>query len=152
MTGRSAPTLEQLADRAEISELMLTFGDSLDRRDWDAYANTFTEDGVFEIMGQRRTGRAEIAAGPARDLTVFARTQHFSSNHRIELAGDTATASHYLLAVHIPNADRPDEHADVGGQYRCQCVRTTEGWRFRRVELDIWWSGGSKFTLQPADS
>ncbi len=151
MSNRTATSLEQLLDEAEIKQLILTFGESLDRRDWEAYANTFTEDGVFEIMGQRRTGRAAIAAGPARDLTVFARTQHFSSNHRVQLAGDTATASHYLYAVHVLDAERPDEHADVGGQYRCQCVRTAEGWRFRSVELEIWWTGGSKFSLQPTE-
>ncbi len=151
MSTRTQLSLYQLADRAEITELILTFVRSLDRRDWDAYADTFTEDGVFEIMGQRRTGRAEIGAGPARDLEVFARTQHFSTNHTIELAGDTATATHYLLGVHIPDADRPDEHADIGGQYRCHCTRTPQGWRFHSVELEIWWTSGQEFAIQPAD-
>jgi hypothetical protein len=130
---------------------MLAFVHSLDRRDWKGYANTFSEDGVFEIMGQRRTGRAAIAAGPARDLGVFARTQHFLTNHTIELANDTATATHYLFAVHILDAGRPDEHADIGGQYRCQCTRTAEGWRFEHVELEIWWTAGQQLAIQPAD-
>jgi hypothetical protein len=135
------------ADRAEISQLLLTFVNSLDARDWGAYAGTFTVDGVFEIMGNQRVGRAEIAAGPARDLGGFARTQHLSSNHVIELAQDTATARHYLFAVHVPDADRPAEHADIGGQYTCQCVRTPEGWRFQSVALEIWWTAGEQFRL-----
>ena len=151
MSPASPASLDQLADRAEITQLMLTFVDSLDRRDWDAYAKTFTEDGVFEIMGQRRTGHDEIAAGPARDLGVFARTQHFSTNHTVELATDSATATHYLFGVHIPDADRPDEHADIGGAYRCECTRTAEGWRFRRVELEIWWTAGRQFAIRPAE-
>jgi uncharacterized protein (TIGR02246 family) len=135
-------------DEDEIRELMLTFGRALDERDWDAYSNTFAEDGAFEIMGQRRVGRAEIAAGPARDLTRFARTQHYSTNHRIEVDGDRATASHYLLAVHVPDADRPGEHADVGGRYMCECRRTSEGWRFSEVRLEIWWTRGIEFEIE----
>jgi ketosteroid isomerase-like protein len=151
MSAQAHPSLAELADRAEITTLMLTFVGSLDRRDWAGYAKTFTEDGVFEIMGQRRTGRADIAAGPERDLGGFARTQHFSTNHRIELEADTATATHDLFGVHVPDADRPDEHADIGGQYRCQCTRTTEGWRFEHVALEIWWTAGQQFGLQPHD-
>jgi uncharacterized protein (TIGR02246 family) len=139
-----------MSAEAEIRELMLAFARALDERDWDAYANTFAEDGVFEIMGQRRVGHAEIAAGPARDLTQFDRTQHYSTNHRIEVDGDRATASHYLLAVHVPDAERPNEHADVGGRYLCQCRRTSEGWHFSEVKLEIWWTRGVEFEIERA--
>jgi uncharacterized protein (TIGR02246 family) len=149
MSDRTA-TASTDADRAAISQLMITFVTSLDKRDWEAYANTFTVDGTFEILGQRRTGRPEIAAGPARDLGGFARTQHLSTNHVVELDGNTATASHYLFAVHVPDADRPAEHADIGGQYICRCVRTPEGWRFSTVSLSIWWTAGERFRLTPA--
>jgi uncharacterized protein (TIGR02246 family) len=135
-------------DEAEIRELMITFAQALDERDWDKYANTFAEDGAFEIMGQRRVGRAEIAAGPARDLTRFDRTQHYSTNHRVGVDGDRATASHYLLAIHVPDGTRPGEHADVGGRYLCECRRTLEGWRFSEVRLEIWWTRGVDFEIE----
>jgi uncharacterized protein (TIGR02246 family) len=142
--------LQRLLDEAEIRELMLTFARGLDERDWDAYAGTFAEDGAFEIMGQRRVGRSDIAAGPARDLTQFDRTQHYSTNHRIEIYGDRAAASHYLLAVHVPDAGKPSEHADVGGRYVCECRRTSEGWRFSEVKLEIWWTRGIEFEIEHA--
>jgi uncharacterized protein (TIGR02246 family) len=150
MTSEPSLGIQRLVDEAEISQLMLAFARGLDERDWKSYANTFTEDGVFEILGQRRVGRAEIAAGPARDLTRFARTQHFSSNHRIEIDGDVATASHHLLAVHVPDASRPAEHADIGGRYVCKCRRTDEGWRFSEVRLEIFWTGGIQFGIESA--
>src|ERR671923_1957348 len=100
--------LQRLIDEAEIRDLLLGFAHGLDGRDWATYASTFTEDGVFEILGQRRVGRAEIAAGPERDLTRFDRTQHFSTNHAIAIDGDTASARSYLLGVHIPRADEPE--------------------------------------------
>jgi uncharacterized protein (TIGR02246 family) len=140
--------LQRLVDEAEIRDLLLAFAHALDDKDWSAYAATFTEDGVFEILGQRRVGRAEIAAGPARDLTRFDRTQHFSTNHVIVLDGDVATARSYLLAVHIPDAEQATQHADIGGTYRCACRRTDEGWRFSHVALEVWWSAGGQFDIQ----
>jgi hypothetical protein len=134
-------------DRVDISELMITFVRSLDDQAWDAYAETFVEDGVFEILGQQRVGRSEIAAGPARDLSRYARTQHFSTNHQITLHGDSAEARHDLFAVHVPDSAHPERHADIGGVYRCNCVRTPSGWRFAKVQLEILWNAGADFAL-----
>jgi uncharacterized protein (TIGR02246 family) len=142
--------IQRLLDEAEIRELLLAFAHALDDKDWDAYAGTFTEDGVFEIFGQRRVGRAEIAAGPARDLTRFDRTQHFSTNHVIAVDGDEATARSYLFGVHLPDAAQPGRHADIGGSYRCACRRTDEGWKFSHVALDVWWNAGTTFGIEDA--
>jgi ketosteroid isomerase-like protein len=144
----SDAALQRLLDRAEISDLLLAFARALDTKDWDAYAATFAEDGEFRIFDQVRVGRDEIAAGPARDLTRFDRTQHFSTNHVIDVDGDRATAQSYMLAVHVPDASRPDEHADIGGTYRCECVRTGDGWRFARVEIEVWWTAGATFAIE----
>jgi uncharacterized protein (TIGR02246 family) len=142
--------LQRLLDEAEIRDLLLGFAHALDDNDWPAYAGTFTEDGVFEILGQRRVGRAEIAAGPERDLTRFDRTQHFSTNHVIAIDGDAATARSYLLAVHLPHANQPAVHTDIGGCYHCTCRRTDEGWRFTHVRLEVWWSAGTPFAIEDA--
>jgi uncharacterized protein (TIGR02246 family) len=152
MSGELEPLVQRLRDESDIRELMLMFVRGLDDRDWDAYANTFAEDGEFEIMGQRRVGRLEIAAGPERDLTKFDRTQHYSTNHRIELDGDRARASHDLLAIHIPDGARPTEHADIGGRYVCECRRTSAGWRFSEVRLEIFWTRGIEFELEHASA
>jgi uncharacterized protein (TIGR02246 family) len=144
--------MQRLLDESEISRLLLSFGAALDRKDWSAYAETFTEDGVFEIMGQKRRGRDEIVAGPARDLERYDRLQHFSSNHVIEVDGDTATASHYLIAVHVPDGEQPASHADVGGRYLCECRRTEEGWKLSHVRLEVLWSGGERFGIEPEES
>jgi ketosteroid isomerase-like protein len=144
----SDAALQRLVDRAEISDLLLAFARALDTRDWDAYADTFAEDGEFRIFDQVRSGREELAAGPARDLTRFDRTQHFSTNHVIEVDGDRATAQSYLLAIHVPDAAKLDVHADIGGAYRCDCVRTAGGWRFRRVTIEVWWTAGAPFAIE----
>lgn len=142
--------MQELLDERAIRALLLEYLTAIDNKDWDRYARAFAEDGEFEIMGQRRVGRAEIAAGPARDLAHFGRTQHYSTNHVVELDGDRAQASAYVYAVHIPDAKQPSEHADIGGCYRCSCVRTSEGWRFREIRLEIWWTGGAEFAIPDA--
>lgn len=137
------------ADQAAIRELLLSYPRALDARDWNAYADAFAPDGTFEIMGQVRTGREDIAAGPARDLTRFDRTQHLVTNQEIAVDGDTATARQYVLAIHVPDGAAPDQHADIGGCYDCDCVRTDEGWKFARVRLEIWWTAGVPFRIDP---
>jgi uncharacterized protein (TIGR02246 family) len=139
--------LQRLLDEAEIRSLMLTFARGLDDRDWAAYAGTFAEDGVFEILGQRREGREAIAAGPARDLPRYERTQHFSTNQEVHVDGDEATARSYFIAVHIPDASQPARHADAAGCYECECRRTPDGWKFTLVSLQRWWDSGLPFDI-----
>jgi uncharacterized protein (TIGR02246 family) len=145
-----AQSVQDLLDERAIRALLLEFVSAVDARDWDRYSRAFAPDGAFEILGQRRVGREAIAAGPARDLTRFARTQHFSTNHVVALDGDRATATAYVIAVHVPDAARPDEHADIGGCYHCKCVRTDEGWRFAEIRIEVLWTGGLEFTIPDA--
>jgi 3-phenylpropionate/cinnamic acid dioxygenase small subunit len=49
--GLTDARLQSLLDEAEIRDLLLGFAHGLDDKDWAAYASTFTEDGVFEILG-----------------------------------------------------------------------------------------------------
>lgn len=141
--------LAALEDRQAVSDLMLAFGAALDAKDWDAYAGLFLEDGKFTIEGQARHGREEIVSGPRRDLDRYAALQHYSTNHKVELAGDEATASHYLIAIHVHDAGEMAVHGDAGGRYDCRCVRTADGWRFAEVELTVLWRAGEAFVIQP---
>jgi uncharacterized protein (TIGR02246 family) len=141
--------LQALEDRQAVSDLMLAFGASLDAKDWDRYANLFLEDGKFTIEGQARFGREEIVSGPRRDLDKYGALQHYSTNHKVALDGDTATSSHYLIAIHVDSLGAMELHADAGGRYDCHCVRTDDGWKFAEVELTVFWRAGEAFVIQP---
>lgn len=140
-----ASELGRLLDTEAIRKLITTFGSCLDSRDWTGYAQTFTEDGVFEILGQRRVGRQEIAAGPARDFADYARTQHHTSDHVVTVDGDAATVRWEVLSVHVLDAAQPSVHADVGGIYTATCTRTADGWRFAHVRIEVRWTAGAAF-------
>jgi uncharacterized protein (TIGR02246 family) len=139
--------LQLLLDERELRTLMLSFGSALDRKDWTAYAGTFAADGAFEIMGQRRVGREAIAAGPARDLASFAGLQHLVANQTAEVDGDDASGQWYLFGIHVPDGERRDRHADIGGCYRYRARRTADGWRFSDVRLEVLWTSGLTFGI-----
>jgi uncharacterized protein (TIGR02246 family) len=126
---------------------------AIDRKDWDAYANAFTADGEFEIMGQRRKGRHEIVAGPARDLAKYDGLQHLVMNEIVDVDGDRASGSWYAIAVHVPNGADPGTHADVGLRYRFQARRDDGEWRFTEAVIQVIWTSGMSFGIEErADS
>jgi uncharacterized protein (TIGR02246 family) len=149
--ANSDSDLQLLLDERALSRLLVSVTRALDRKDWQAYAQCFTEEGSFEIMGQARHGRKEIAAGPVRDLERYDRLQHFSANHSIAVDGDSAEVSHYLIGVHVPSAADPSVHADIGGHYDCRCVRTDAGWKFAEMRLEIIWTAGHDFGVEPRE-
>jgi uncharacterized protein (TIGR02246 family) len=121
---------------------------AIDRKDWDSYANAFAEDGEFEIMGQRRKGREEIVAGPARDLARYDGLQHLVMNEVVDVDGDRAAGQWYAIAVHVPDASDPGTHADVGLRYRFKARRQDERWQFEEAVIEIIWTSGMSFGIE----
>lgn len=152
-TADAAAQLQWLVDRARISDLLVNFARALDERDWDAYGQTYTEDGVFAIGDAVEfRGRREIqeATASERGLGGYAGTWHLSSNHAITIDGDTATTRSYLIGVHLLGGSSRD-HADGAGWYDCELRRTADGWRFTRVRIHEVWHAGSTLQHVPPD-
>jgi uncharacterized protein (TIGR02246 family) len=121
---------------------------AIDRKDWDGYANAFLEGGEFEIMGQRRKGREQIVAGPARDLAKYDGLQHLVMNEIVNVDGDHATGSWYAIAIHVPDGSDSGTHADVGLRYRFKARRQDERWRFEEAVIEIIWTSGMSFGIE----
>ena len=132
----------------DIVRLIRDMWAAIDRKDWDAYANGFAEDGEFEIMGQRRKGREEIVAGPARDLAKYDRLQHLIMNELVDVDGERATGSWYAIAVHVPDGSCPGVHADVGLRYGFHASRRDGMWRLTEVVIEVIWTGGMSFAVE----
>ena len=130
---------------------MVTFARALDERDWETYANTYTEDGVFAINGLiEMAGRDTIRAKTSSEqgLGAYQGTWHLSSNHCITIDGDTATLRSYLLGVHMLST-RTRDHADGAGWHDCDVVRTAERWRFSKVRISEVWHAGRALAHVP---
>ncbi len=130
--------LRRLEDIEEISKLKARYCNYVDggwdrpTHDYDGVASIFTEDGVWEAVP---TIRAETREG-IRDY--FKRAQniplafHRITNPIIEIDGDTATGNwHVLVALTQPNG----KAVWIGGVYNDDFVRTSEGWKFRKLSF-----------------
>jgi len=123
-----------LADRARIRELTARYNRSFDDGDAEAFAATFTEDGVMEVTGGFSvTGREALGQMCAR--TPYG-VVHFTSDATVEVDGDRAVQELTILVLQRPKPDAaPAERSSTlqrTGRYRDELVRTPEGWRFAR--------------------
>lgn len=137
-----AAQLQWLVDRALISDLIIEFARALDERDWQAYADTYDDDGTLDIPPHVSwRGRAGLADYVAASLSGYAGgTHHLSANHAIRVDGDFAHARAYLIAAHVH--DKLDKHSDGAGWYDYELRRTAVGWRFTGVRLNVRYVSG----------
>jgi hypothetical protein len=148
-----AKQVAYLMDRTAISDLLIAFARAIDTKDWNGYANLYTEDGIVEIPVKRpdgtlvrhvgRKGLAEFVAGDAKrpGLGRFVYTHHISSNHQIRIDGETAETTSYAQCIHRIS-DNPSDVWELGGWYNCSLRKTAGQWKFAKVHLDMVWEHG----------
>jgi len=136
----NAPTLQRLADRLDIQELMARYCRHADELDAEGMAACFTDDCVVAYVP------ASIAA-PARSRKELLGFLHeyfpnsVSSAHyitNVELLFDTAdrvTAHTYMYSWQRFKAYPAAADCHRYGRYEFLVVRTDQGWRFSRLNL-----------------
>jgi hypothetical protein len=140
--GTAAADTSYSEDRAEIENLQAKYMFALDFRDPDAYAATFTEDGVLDYGAGKIRGREAIAAmvagmregdaaqraGDTSGLRAAA-GRHNISNIVIDIDGDRATSTAYWF--HMGN-DNPERGAQLNsfGHYEDELERVDGEWLF----------------------
>ena len=141
-------TMQQLLDRAAITELIHCYATGADNRDWKLFRSIFTDE-IEVWLGSvpaeeaplKRVSADTFAERASRVLGRFAVTQHVLSNHRITVQGDKATCIVYLQARHFPRPEEADQKVwDIGGYYTHHLTRTAEGWKIARYTLTVTWS------------
>lgn len=156
-------------DRAMIEDLQARYLFALDFRDAEAYAATFTEDGILDygageiegrdairemIAGMRRNAEAE----GAEDSTGLrpAAGRHNVTNVVLEVEGDRALGTAYWF--HVGN-DNPERRAQLSsfGHYEDELVKVNGEWLFskRKIyneQIAEWSAAGSPNpVVQPGD-
>lgn len=130
-------SLEEIADRLEIQELLVAYSHAIDFRRWDELDDVFTPDAFIDYtaMGGPKGSYPEIKAFLAQTLPIFASYYHLIGTSKVDLDGDTATG---VTLCHNPMVigEGEAEHVFVCGLwYHDRFVRTARGWRIReRVE------------------
>ena len=134
--------LEELSDRAEISELLARYCHSLDEKDWPAFRTIFTDDALvdFTAFGGPQGSVAELEAFLIPVLDGLARSQHTVSTIKVDLDGDLARArSAAIVPMTTINAEGVESTFISGLWYEDHLTRTRDGWRIQsRKQVRGW--------------
>lgn len=119
------------ADISEISNVLIRYATGIDSKDWDAFRSCFTDD-VYADYGTTGCweGVDSITKWMAETHAPMPATNHMMSNIVVEVDGDRASATSYVHAVLVINAERT-QTVDAVGTYHDVLVRTGDGWRIR---------------------
>lgn len=134
----SAARLQVVADKQEIIELLLEYGRTLDRKDYESYGRLFARDGEWAGGGAPAKGpkaieeRMRRTFGPESGVK-WTTDFHFFTNPVIKVDGDRATAWSRWLFISPGPDGRPVPM--YGGHYDDILVREDGVWRFQRREV-----------------
>jgi 3-phenylpropionate/cinnamic acid dioxygenase small subunit len=141
----SPSTLQDLLDRARISDTILNYATGVDRRDWALYRSIFADEVEFDFeawLGEPpRIWSADEWLASVRDtLAPFDATSHMLTNHVITLDGNEATLVAHMVALHYFEG----EVQELGGFYTHRLRREGDDWKIFRCRLVITWERGSR--------
>src|SRR6516225_4239761 len=126
-------------DRQMINDLFVRYTTALDAGDVATIVGCFTEDGALESPAvgvySGRQGIREFAERFARLRERGSQLRHFISNLAVQVDGDTARATCYLLNVITRNGKT---ELMPPGRYDCRLAKVDGAWLFRHrlVVLD----------------
>ncbi len=109
---------------------------------FDEFAELFTSDARFVVLGDTREGRDAIQAFMAASMPPEVRGKHMCANSLIEVADDGRSASAVTDFVFVGRAAGTVEGAAMGafaitsaGRYLDELALDGERWRFARREI-----------------
>ena len=124
------PTL--LEDKDAIREVIARYSFCFDDARFDDWAAMFTEDAIFEVKGhymlEGRAAIRELGNTVPKNAKGLPGMKHFMMNQIIDVQGDRATATCYLLLLRegTPLA------VDIAGRYEDELVRQDGRWLFAK--------------------
>jgi SnoaL-like domain len=121
-----------LEEKDAIRELIGRYCFFIDLGKYDEWADTFAEEAVFEVSGMFRfDGRAairEFADHIPKNANGLPGMKHCTFNHVIDVSGERAKATCYLLVVR----EGTPLHVDIAGRYEDELVKRSGRWLFTR--------------------
>lgn len=132
--GELESRLRAVEDKLAIYELIASHPPSADTGEADYTASVYAADGVFDrgptLDGAK--GAAEIAAfiqRPEHRQAIAGGLAHFTGLPLVDLRGDVAVVTSYLMIVHLDHEAQPRELANHG---------MSMGYRIHRAVVNRW--------------
>lgn len=141
-------------DRYEVAEALYRYAYGLDHDNAEALGSALSEDCVLDFRPANKKLHLDFTVVSGRQAILDSvlpfigplDTTHSASNLRIEISGDSASLSAYVLAQHFMprQGSRPGaEYALLMNRYDCELSRDGEKWRFKRITIDNAWCQGN---------
>jgi 3-phenylpropionate/cinnamic acid dioxygenase small subunit len=149
--------LSWLLDRTRIVDVISRYATGLDARDWELWRSVFPEETVFDLSSWndvpgRLLNTDRVVAAQARLFAELSVTQHFITNHRVEITGDSARVLAHMRAEHW--IDTTDEaqcaRYTMFGYYDDDLIRTPDGWKISRMQLRVTRTQGDRWVMEEA--
>ncbi len=116
-----------IEDRMAILDLAARYNYAVDTGAGEAFADTFTADGVFDGPAGHAEGRAALVAFCGLLAEQFAGGMHFTDNHLFDVEGDVVQHKCFL-SFQVPG-DGGTEIMLLG--YEDEIVQIDGAWKFR---------------------
>lgn len=141
--------MEAIFDRQTIIDLLTRYVTTMDNNEWDALAECFTDDAVagFGSVGPEMHG-IEAIRDELRAICDAMETFHMIGNFVIEIDGDTAKSTSYLVCNQVMRDAVGGPTFFVNGKYHDELVRTADGWRIKSKHLEPIYTDGNP-TISP---
>ena len=131
-------SLQEVADRIEIQDLLTRYCKAIDTKDWELLDTCFTPDAHVDYVssGGIAGSYPEAREWLGKALAIFPVTLHAISNSEITLEGDRARGRTMVSnPMGFQNPDGSMHIFTVYAYYVDELVRTPGGWRIaKRVE------------------
>ena len=136
-----ANALQELIDRAAISDMVHAYATAVDTRDWELFRSLFVDPLLLDFSSFHPSLKREITVAELLEITkkisAFDSTQHLSGNHRHTIEGDRATCVSYLHAGHFMTRDGVKYEGFLCGYYTYGFQRRADGWKIDRYGLTV---------------
>ena len=124
--------VRELADRAELGDLVARHSLWIDEGRYDEAGMLFTEDVVVTSPRGEASGIEALVGLVRLGHDMYARTLHNKCNVVIEVDGETATVRAHDIGVFVID----DKTQSIGAAFhRYGARRTVNGWRFDSLQV-----------------
>ena len=139
-------SLEEMSDRFLIQDLITEEAAAIDERDWDRWEDTYVADAKIDwsgnggAKGDPKGIRAWASSVLSEANFPYPQYQHYCTNFRIRVDGDTATSRHLqIIPISVVSPGGGRQIAFSGIWFEDELVRTSDGWRISaRREFRAW--------------
>ncbi len=137
-------------DERALQQLMARYVDAVNRRDSQAWARTWAEDGTWSIAGMEVTGRQAILDLWQQLMTGFEFAVLMPASSLLEIDGNSATGHCYLQEF---TRDLEGERNLALSRYLDSYAKKKGQWYFQRRQYDFIYRGpadlGGEYTPLP---